>query len=392
MSIIIRMLALFGCIVSVAASAESMDSAEFGQWRPYADKRLLGSTNLQESREHWLRSKLRFSGKTNRDSEGLDGHVGLSANDLIWAQHVAGVNFSDRTSRKDANEQRSLDFRYSFPAGRSHISVNLQNTKYSHTADSEDTRFLAGGESTTFGLTGERPVASLYNVNIDSVFRHTRRDNRSLERGEWVSESSYQLSTFGLKGHRQYELVKGIQASSHVLALGGYEYQGTDYRYDGAIVEEDPFHKVSVSASLSRELLHWQWGVDGRYQYGSGELPGSEHLLIAGPAMLSGYNGQSLSVIEGGWVRLDTRSPSYPVPFTRNILSSMRLSVVKGWASDIPAQSDRHGKASTGQVSVHLTGRDFVADVSVGRMLNSSNEALTIPDRPDVRLSLSMDI
>lgn len=386
-----RLVALLGCIASTVFAAPA-ESGPDEQWFPYADKQLLGESYLQQKREHWLRSRLKFSGKTRMDNEEMDGHLGLSLEGLLWSGHDAGLNFTDRTTRKEASEQSSLAFRYSFPAGRSRIRVRMENTEYSHAAQSDQQRFLASGEATTIGISGYRPVASLYDVNIDSVFSHLSRDNRREERGQWVSDSAYRLSTFGLEGGRHFDLFQGFQARSKVVAMGGYEYQETECPSGCTTSEEDQFHKVSVSASLSRELLAWQWGLDGRYQYGSESLPGSERLQIAGPSLMSGFNGQSMSVIEGGWLRLDTRSPAYPVPFTRDVLSSLRLSVIRSWAPYSEVQSDLYGLTSAGQVSVHVTGRSFVADISVGRMLESSSAAIEVPDRPDLRFSLSMDI
>jgi hemolysin activation/secretion protein len=385
------MAALIGCMaVSTRAAPSEPERAD--QWYAYADRQLLGTNDLREKREHWLRSRLKFSGKTRMDNEGMDGHLGLSMDGLIWSEHAAGLDFTDRTNRKDADERSSLAFRYSFPAGRSRIRLRMENAEYTQAARNDRQRFLASGEATSIGISGHRPLASLYEVSIDSVFSHLSRNKRREEQGVWVSDSDYRLSTFGLEGRRNFELLSGIKASGNLLALGGYEYQGNDCPAEGARSEQDRFHKVAVSASLRRELMAWQWGIDGRYQFASDHLPGSERMLIAGNALITGFNGQSVSVAEGGWLRMDTRSPSYPVPFTRDLLSSVRLSVVRGWAPDTGVQSELHGLTSAGQVSVNLTGRSFVADLSVGRMLESSSAALEVPDHPDVRLSLTMDI
>jgi len=59
---------------------------------------------------------------------------------------------------------------------------------------------------------------------------------------------------------------------------------------------------------------------------------------------------------------------------------------------DTAMQADRYGRASAGQVSLRLRGRAFSADVSVGRMIQASTLAITMPDNPDVRVSLSMSI
>lgn len=108
--------------------------------------------------------------------------------------------------------------------------------------------------------------------------------------------------------------------------------------------------------------------------------------------MLTGFNGQSVAAVRGGWLRFDTASPLWRMPFTDGVLSSLNVSLLQGWVPYSAVQADRHGIASAGQVSLKMQGRAFTANVSVGRMIRASTTAMTMPDRPDVRFSLSMGI
>jgi len=139
-------------------------------------------------------------------------------------------------------------------------------------------------------------------------------------------------------------------------------------------------------------VLSWNVGLNGRYQFAPDDLPSSEYLGIAGPSMMRGFNGQSVRVAEGGWLRMNARSPSYHWPFASELNSAITFSLLQGWAPYSAAQSDRFGSTSTGEISLQLYSRDFHADMSIGQMLNASNAALLMPTSPDLSFSISVGI
>jgi hypothetical protein len=74
------------------------------------------------------------------------------------------------------------------------------------------------------------------------------------------------------------------------------------------------------------------------------------------------------------------------------MLSSVRLSVLRGWVPDASFQQEQSGHVTSGELSLGLSARKFSADVSVGRVLGTTTEAIAVPDHPDVRLSMSLQI
>lgn len=131
--------------------------------------------------------------------------------------------------------------------------------------------------------------------------------------------------------------------------------------------------------------------VNGRYQFASEDLASSEYLQIAGPSMMRGFNGQSLSVSEGGWVRVDARSPGYVIPFMDATVSNVMVSVLRGW-SPSSGTNEEDFEASTGEIALQLQTPGFEARMSVGRILDVSGPGMDKPSRPDVSLSMSMAI
>ncbi len=59
------------------------------------------------------------------------------------------------------------------------------------------------------------------------------------------------------------------------------------------------------------------------------------------------------------------------MPYVDGVLSSVNFAVLQGWIPDYGAQTDRHGNASAGQVSLKMQGRAFTAKVRVRRMIRA---------------------
>jgi len=337
-------------------------------------------------------SWLTFSGKTEINSDGLDGVVGVAADKLLGQSDAIGFNYRDAMSYKNKTDSSAASFRYRLPAGVNRVRIEAGRSRYDRAVNSGDHRVNASGKSRVLGLGASRPLFSRFGMSFDGLARHRGLDSESFEQNSLVSESSYQLSSFGLEASGGRELGAGVLVNTRVLALSGREFKSTDYPLHDDLTDESAFYKVTVSASIEQELFQWNWRANGRYQFADDDLPSSEYLTVAGSSMLTGFNGQSVSVIRGGWLRLGTASPAWPMPFVDGVLSTVNFAVLQGWIPGSGAQKSRHGTASAGQVSLKMQGRAFTANVSVGRMIHATTMAMTMPDHPDVRFSLSMGI
>lgn len=384
--------ALVWCVLSQPLHAESSGSWLRNGWKPYADN-FAGSANaFRDERKHWLKSRLKFSGKTSLNSDGLDGDIGVSADSLVGNSDAVGFHYRDARSHINSSDASATSFRYRFPAGVNQVTVETGSSYYRHAVTSGERRYSASGESSVVGVGASRPLFSKFGLAFDGIAQHTGRDSRAIEEGSLISESRYELSSVGVKAQGGRELWEGLRANTGILAVSGREYSATDYRLQDDVGREDEFYKVAMSASLEQELYRWRWRIHGRYQFADEDLPVSEYLTVAGPSMMAGFNGQSVSVVRGGWLRMDTASPSWPMPFMDGVLSSVNVAVLHGWVPYSEVQADRYGRACAGQVSLTLKGRAFSADVSVGRMISASSVAMAMPERPDVRFSLTMGI
>lgn len=384
--------ALFLCVASPLVCAAEEGAWLRSGWQPYAGGLVGSGDAYKEERDHWLRSRLKFSGKTARTSDGIDGTVGVATDRLLGQKDTIGLDYRNNQSYQTDTRSSQMSLRYGFPAGANKVNIEAGKSRYSRAVSNGSGRVEASGEARDLNLTASRPLFSQFGMSFDGVARHRGRDSASFKDDSLISESRHQVSSFGLDAKGGHELMFGFVANTHIQALSGREYRSTDYSMQEGISDERDFYKVAVSGSIEQAVFQWNWRVNGRYQFSDEDLPSSEYLTVAGSSMMAGFNGQSVAAFKGGWLRVGTDSPPWSTPFTQNVLSSINLSVLQGWVPDSGAQAHRHGKASAGQVALKMQGRAFTANVSVGRMISNSNAALTMPDYPDLRFSLSMDI
>lgn len=335
---------------------------------------------------------LKFSGNTEMTKDGRHGALGVAADRLLSQSDAIGFNYHDARSYRNETDSSGASFHYRLPAGSNRLRIEAGQSRYDHAVTSGEHRFNASGESRVLGLGASRPLFSRFGLAFDGIARHRGLDSEAFEQDSLVSEFRYQLSSFGLEANGGRELGSGALVNTRVLALSGREFAATDYPLHDNLSDERAFYKVAVSASIEQELFHWNWRANGRYQFADEDLPTSEYITIAGPSMLTGFNGQSVAVVQGGWLRLDSASPDWPLPFLDGVVSSVNFSLLQGWIPDSGPQAWGHGNASAGQVTLQMQGRAFTANVCVGRMIRASTLALTMPEHPDIRFTLFMGI
>lgn len=353
---------------------------------------LLPQDSLKATRQHWLRSKMQFSGRTSRDADQLDGALNLGLNGLFWANHRADVRYSNARAYRVGNERKVLGFSYGLPVGGNHLDFAVKNTEYEEVSRSDGARFQKEGRTRNVMVTGRRALFSSYGYQFLGRANYSSVNQYWSRRTDEVHRSSYQLSTLGLEARGRHDLLGGFRLNSGLKAVTGVETEVEGAADQDREWRDEQFGRVVLNASLGRELLAWQWGLDGQYQLASSDIPGSQHLRVAGSALTSGFNGQSLSAAEGGWLRLGSRSPEFSLPFFPRLLSSVRVSVLRGWVPDESFQQEDAGRVTSGELSWGLSARQFSADVSVGRVLDATTDAIVVPDHPDVRFSMSLQI
>lgn len=140
--------ALFVCIFTLSSAQTSASEGPFSDRDALSTQEVLfAEDRLKATREHWLRSKLEFSGRTNKDADGLDGALNLGVKDLFGNNHRADLKYTDSRAFRASNERRVLGFGYGMPVGRNHLNMELTNTAYDEVSKADGGGSRRQGES-----------------------------------------------------------------------------------------------------------------------------------------------------------------------------------------------------------------------------------------------------
>jgi hemolysin activation/secretion protein len=337
-----------------------------------------------------LASQLAFSGNASRTSDAANGHLTIGGNNLMPLNHDLTLEFRDSASRRNRHQSKALNMRYSRPVAGGNFSMALKNSHHDGEARTADQRFDARQEYQSLDFSGSRALWSWQGLELEGLFSHSSDTSSAYEESEWVADSTHRLSRLVLRCSGKSELPGGFMAGSSLAAMGGWEAResvSTDDSSSGG----SRYHKLALTASVNRAFYTWDIAVDGHFQFAPEDLASSEYLQVAGPSMMRGFNGQSKSVSEGGWLRVNARSPGYPVPLTDAFNSYFMFSVLRGWSSE-SVVSGGSFRATAGEISLRLLGKGFNASLSAGQILDLSGRAMRRPASPDVSLTLTMGI
>lgn len=379
-----RSLALFLCVFSGYASVAS---AGGGVHEPT----VLYPGHLFNSVASYLASTVSVSGSSSRDDDRAHSSLGLVSDDLGWSRHRLGFSYRDTVSRRENLESSSLSFNYGLSLSKFDIGMEMENSDYAGVTEGNGNRFDAQSKRDVFRVKGSRPVAAWNGFAVRSLFSHATGSSSVADETGWEEDAQYQISKFGLEIREDHQLMAGLSSSTSVKAITGVNRRQTVNNH-GESATSDQFSKVLVSASVSRAIDRWVLGVGGRYQFAPTELPSSEKFKVAGSSLASGFNGQARYATEGGWFRLQADSPTYRMPVLSGVKSSLQFSVLRGWTPGSEALNEPEGSASVGEVALQLDSRDFLASVSVGKMLSESDPQMRFARRPDVSLSIYFDL
>ncbi|WP_141737124.1 ShlB/FhaC/HecB family hemolysin secretion/activation protein [Marinobacter sp. X15-166B] len=356
--------------------------------RPDAPGWLKGS----ELHRHWRNPRFELLGDSQHTSERGREHIGLAANNLLHARHSLNLEYRAVDALRVQDHSKAYGFNYAFPVASNWFELGLQRTEYQNTAVSSAGKHDVSGDSRVVSFSGRRAMHRWRYLRLDGRFAFSERETRVFEAGRWVKDSLHQISRVQFDGYATHELGFEVQASTRFSVIGGVDVNGAEYRDEEGYRVDNPFHKYVIAGSLRRQLWLWSLGVSGRYQFSPDDMPASEYMKVAGPGLISGFAGRSLRSPVGGWLRVDAASPPFLVPFTSHLLSGVRLSVLQGWMPDNPAARDHYQSASAAELSVGLQTRGLHADISVGSMLEESPLTSLSPHRPDVSVSLFLEI
>jgi len=379
-----RLLALILCMFPISVVAAPVEFSNEGA-------RGVVPGDLLHSVARYLSSRVDVSGRSTRDGNQATNDLGLVSDDLVWSEHRLGLTYRDHHSRRDSKESSAWALNYGFNVAKIDLDIAVHSRESAGVKDIEEGRFDTESERRTITVTGRRDLYSWRGFAMSSLFSHSSGDARVADALGGEEESQYQISKFGVEVAKQQQWPLGFWSSANVRAIGGVDSRQT-LDEQGRDATSDRFQKVSVAAELNTDIRNWRLGLDGRYQIAPGPLPASERLQLAGAGLSRGFHGQTRSAYEGGWLRVQADSPQVPMPVFYGAQSYLQLSLLRSYTPGSESNSRPGGGASVGELSLQLDADDFMAAMSVGKMLTVSDPAMTHVSRPSVSLSVLLSL
>ncbi len=339
-----------------------------------------------------LWSTLSVTGNSILSDDEMNGSLGVSADGLVFREHLLGVVFDRNSRAREGARRESLFASYSFPLKGNYFALSTRkNSRYSdQVSDTLRKQVHVLSDETNFSV--RRALFGWQGLQFDSVLRHRTRESRRMLQGEWAGTTAAQVSSLGMSGKRELIQLYGWDAATMVAFSRGLSINSRQAPTQADYRHSENFYKMLLGGSLGRELSDWHLGLSGRYQTGTDQLPAAEQIRVAGSQLLEGFAGNSHTAASGGWLRIDADTPGFNFPFISGVRAGVRLSLLRGWADVHSTRYDRYLNADAGELSLQLRTRYMRASTSIGRVLGDSPLLPDAADSPNFRLSLTVDI
>ncbi|MEX0604050.1 MAG: ShlB/FhaC/HecB family hemolysin secretion/activation protein [Marinobacter sp.] len=372
-------------IYAESATAETSDAASNHEFDP--------SLQIRAADPTWLGDRISFGGDTVNSNGDYRGSLDLAAKGITGGSDALSLRYNRFLAGHAEGSNHGFGFGYSFPSRFGAINVNGNLSDYEDSVTGGGRKYQISGDRQAVDASLRRHMFELGDLRFDALMGLAAQANTAFTEGERVDDASRHLSSFWFETQMNCEIgVFGTSAFSSVSVKRGLTSLGADRDpWPGTDIDAE-YRKYTVLGSLKQPLGRWNWGLNGQYQYSPDIIPGSQYMLVAGPAQISGFGGQGAYSQQGGWLRLEASSPWFPLLMLSNIHSSVRLSLLKGWVAPTEHQPDLWGSASAAEIALQLKSKGLTAGLRVGRMLGDSLSVMQKPDTPDVSLTLSISL
>jgi len=339
-----------------------------------------------------LWSALSVTGNSTLSDDEMNGSLDVSADGLMFREHLLGVVFDRNSRAREGARRESLFASYSFPLHGNYFALSTRNNSRYGDQVSDTLREQVHVLSDETNFSAQRALFGWQGLQFDSVLRHSTRESRRMQQGEWAETTAAQVSSLGVSGKRELIQLYGWDAATMVTFSRGLSISSRQAPTQGGYRDSDNFYKMLLGGSLGRELNDWHLGLGGRYQAATDQLPAAEQIRVAGSQLLEGFAGSSYTAASGGWLRIDADTPGVNVPFVSGVRAGARLSLLRGWADVHSTRYDQYLNADAGELSLQLRTRYLRASTSIGRILDDSPLLPDAGNSPNFRFSLTVDI
>ncbi len=344
------------------------------------------------AREQWVGQKFFLNGEDHEALESDRVRFGFETEGIPGVSRNLAIEYNWSMSQQPGDTTMDLGFAWNMPWQGNQVVVRGRFHEYEDEVISGDSILEVGGDQQTLEIDLSRNLYTGQIARLDAGMVVSDVTNRWYENGDQTDESRSSYSLFRINGQVGGE-IPILQAHGDLqLSLEGCVGLVDSLTQNACGERLGAFQRYNLSGELNREWLDWLWGVEGQFQYSPDELPSWRYLQVGSPSMMHGFNGQSLYGREGGWLRLNTESPLSQLWIPSGVYSSVRFSLLQGWADGVSGTSDQNAATSAAEVLWRISGDRLSAGVQAGTLLSASGPGCTQPDFPDVSMNVSFTL
>jgi len=345
-----------------------------------------------------------LTGTQIQNGDDYRGRVDLFAEDLTGINDQLIINYNEALAERSSSTSRGVGFDYSFPWRYSLFSFSGSYFEYENIINGTNETFDVTGDNSYFTATFNHTVYRDQSRKVDAGTSMTVKDINNFIQGNRIDVSSRELSIWRLETKwKQYYWSN----AALYLNLGmdiGTTWFGADPDHRMERPGEAQYTKYNLSAQTFKPLdLNftdlpliealplgvWQIGLSGEYQYSSHQLPSSEKILVASSSRVIGFGDFNLTGNQGGWIKVDTETPSLFRQWTKGFAITSKMSLMRGWVPHTRKHPSAYGNALASEFSVQAVGYGLRAQLSAGKLLSDASGIQYHDNEWEFGLSLS---
>ena len=338
------------------------------------------------ARETWAGQRFFLRGEDHGAGQTDRVRVGFEESPLPWLNSNLTVDGNWSMSQQPGDTTMDIGLNWRMPLGRNQLAFSGRHHEYQDEAIIDDDIRQVGGTRQTLELELNRNLYQGPMAGLNARMIATDVSNQWFENNDLTGEARQSYTLFRVDGHLEGELpwlsARGgidLAVETCVSLLEGSEQEACGEQIGG-------FQRYNLSAGLERNWLHLDWDLSGAYQYTPGELPGWRYMEV-GPGMMHGFGGQALRGRQGGWLRLDSTTPSRLLWLPSELRTEVTFSLLRGWA-ETPEQG-LASQATVGEVLWRVNGEHLSGGLRAGTLINADGPGLAATSVPDVSLEIT---
>lgn len=339
------------------------------------------------ARQAWVGEAFYLRGEDQPADQADRVRMGFESTPLPGFGNNLTVDGNWSVSQQPGDSTMDIGLAWQVPWGGNQLAFRGRLHEYENEAIAGDALKRFGGTRQTLEMDLTRSLYDGDHASLDARVITTDVTNQWYENGDLTGEARRSYSLVRLDGRVGSYLPWFDARGDLALAVEGCVALMDGTAQEACGEQLGAFQRYNLAADLKRQWLQLDWALHGEYQFTPDELPSWRYLEV-GQGMMHGFGGQVMRGRQGGWLRVDSETPSRLLWLPLDVRTNLRFSVLRGW-TETAGDPDLTSRTSVAEVLWRVRGDHLSAGLRAGTLLETKGPAVVAPDVPDISLDLS---